>query len=336
MKWLIFGLAILAAAANETAFSAGGSEDFPSFRWNSLPDTIGERNTSVALGHHQTTPEFLISTLPEQPKQLTQLNEKRSLLPPTTRKVNCDADAAPALFASFEVPFLKPFLSGASSVAATGLTTGRLVSPAVHPSVRFLVGGERENGLGLRASYWLYDDTSLYAAPYSPSQLGIEAQTVDVEIYTRHEYEIGDLWIGGGVRYGSLRYSNVGGDTPFNPGRVDFEGVGPVLALAAKRDIGGSSYLLARTKAAVLYGDLTSNSLLVNMPAGTIQDEVMYCFECQLGYGFTAEISNDLIFAFEATLESQVLANNSLQNDYFGIGSNLGMFGPALKLELLY
>ncbi len=133
---------------------------------------------------------------------------------------------------------------------------------------------------------------------------------------------------------GQLEYSNPP-LTLYGPGIVRFEGVGPTASLNAERKLGNSGFsLFGNVRGSVLIGDIRTASLLLNIPTGSIEDEVMTIFENQLGVAWNYDLTKQLELEVRTAWETQYWANSTLEDDFYGIGTNLALMGPTVAVEL--
>jgi hypothetical protein len=89
-------------------------------------------------------------------------------------------------------------------------------------------------------------------------------------------------------------------------------------------------------RGSVLVGDLRNGSVLWNMPSGKIEDEIMTVAENQMGVAYTRTLSNNMVFELRTGWETQYWMNSTLEDDFYGIGSNLGLSGPTVAVELKF
>lgn len=238
------------------------------------------------------------------------------------------------LFGSIEITFLQPSISGAQSVFGSG--TGRLLDTDYQSGIRYVLGYVSDSGLGVRGRYWSFDNATGYAPPYAPAVFGIHVQAADAEFTMAQRLRHCDLEFSGGLRYGQLEYSNPP-LTLYGPGTVKFEGVGPTASLNAQRALGSSGIsVFGNVRGSVMLGDIQTGSVLLNIPAGSLEDEVMTVFENQLGVAWSHDLTNQLLLEVRTAWETQYWANSTLEDDFYGIGSNLALMGPTIAVELRY
>jgi hypothetical protein len=238
------------------------------------------------------------------------------------------------LFGSIEITFLQPAISGAQSVFGSG--TGRLLDTSYQTGIRYVLGYVSDSGLGVRGRYWSFDNNSDYAPPFAPAVFGIHVQAADAEVTMSQRLRHMDLDVSAGLRYGTLEYTNPP-LTLYGPGSVKFEGFGPTASINARRSLGGSGFsLFGNVRGSLMIGDIKTGSLLLNIPAGTLEDELMTVFENQLGVAWNYHLPNHMLLEVRTAWETQYWMNTTLEDDFYGIGSNLAFMGPTLGVELRY
>lgn len=238
------------------------------------------------------------------------------------------------LCGSIEITFLQPAISGAQSVFGSG--TGRLLDTSYQSGIRYVLGYVSDSGLGVRGRYWSFDNDSDYAPPFAPAVFGIHVQAADTEVTLSQRLRHWDLEVSGGLRYGKLEYTNPP-LTLYGPGTVKFEGFGPTASCNGRRSLGNSGFsLFGNVRGALMIGDINTGSLLLNIPAGSIEDEVMTVFENQLGVAWNYRLPNHMLLEVRTAWETQYWMNSTLADDFYGIGSNLALMGPTLGVELRY
>ena len=239
------------------------------------------------------------------------------------------------LFGAVEVTFLKPAFSGAAN--SVGLSTGQVIETQYQTGIRYILGYANDSGLGVRARYWSFDHSSTFAQPNpTAAKLGIAVQAADAEVTLAQVMRRWNVDVSGGLRYGKLQYSNPG-LTVFNPGTVTFEGTGPTASLGLRRGLGNSGFsLFGNARGSLMVGDIRTAAVLVNVPRGTVKDEVMTAIENQFGLAWNHQFSNHMLLEVRTAWESQYWMNSLLSDNYYGIGSNLALMGPTLGVELRY
>jgi hypothetical protein len=235
-----------------------------------------------------------------------------------------------------EVTILEPFMSGAYAVFPLDPTDGSLIDQRFLAGVRYQVGWANEAGFGIRGRYWSYFQYFTYADPYAPNQLGIDVQAADLEATTAHRLGRWDTLLAAGARYGKLGYVNKTASI-FGVGTATFEGVGPTVAVEGRRRLGGSALsLYGNVRGSALFGSINNAALFQQMPASTIQGEVMGVAENQIGLAWDRVTANGLVVEARACWETQYWMNSTLSDDVYGIGTNLGLIGPTVGLQIAY
>jgi len=238
------------------------------------------------------------------------------------------------LFGSIEITFLQPAISGAQSVFGSG--TGRLLDTSYQSGIRYVLGYVSDSGLGVRGRYWSFDNSSAYTPPYAPAVFGIHVQAADTEVTMLQRMRHWDVEVSGGLRYGKLEYTNPP-LTLYGPGTVKFEGFGPTASFNGRRCLGNSGFsLFGNVRGSLMIGDIRTASLLLTIPAGSIEDEVMTVFENQLGVAWNYDLPYHMRLEVRTAWETQYWRNSTLEDDFYGIGSNLAFMGPTLAVELRY
>lgn len=235
-----------------------------------------------------------------------------------------------------EVTILEPFMSGAYAVFPLDPTDGSLIDQQFLAGVRYQVGWANEAGFGVRGRYWSYFQYFTYADPFAPNQLGINLQAADLEATTAHRLGRWDTLLAAGARYGKLGYINNVASI-FGVGTATFEGVGPTVAVEGRRRLGGSAFsFYGNVRGSALFGSITNAALFQQMPASRIQGEVMGVAENQLGIAWDRVTQNGLVIEARACWETQYWMNPTLSDDVYGIGTNLGLIGPTVGLQIAY
>jgi hypothetical protein len=239
-----------------------------------------------------------------------------------------------------EATILQPFMSGAPSVFNLDPVSGSLIQQQYLAGVRYQVGWANEAGLGVRGRYWSYGNVFDQAEPYAAAQIGIDLQAADLEATVTQRVWKWDTLLAGGARYGKLGYTSnasLGAFPVFGIGTATFEGVGPTVALEGRRRLGASAFsLYGNVRGSALFGTIDNRSLFTSMPASKIEGEVMGVAENQLGIVWDRVLNNGLVVEARAVWETQYWMNNTLSDDSYGIGTNLGLIGPTIGLLLCY
>ena len=245
-------------------------------------------------------------------------------------------DSAGHLFGSIEVTLLRPRVSGAIG-AFSYRNGGRLLSNEFDSGIRYVLGYRSASGLGIRGRYWSYDHDLMFQAPFAPARMTVDTQAADLEITFLQKRSTWELDLFTGLRYGKLRYHS---DTlgAFGVGEAYFEGLGPTIGADARRYLGTSGFsVFGNIRGSVLFGEIRNQSLLLNIPAGAVSSEVATTIEHQLGVAWSTPLGQSSAeLELRTAWETQYWMNETLSDDAFGIGSNLGFMGPTFAVELRY
>lgn len=273
--------------------------------------------------------------------ELQELRHRPVYDPYTTleQRLRTQDEGTGGLFGTIEVTFLRPHLAGSPSFFASAGAASRFIDSDYQTNARYQLGYKSDTGVGVRGRYWSYDHDFSYIPPWAPGEYRIQLSATDLEMTLDQRLRHFDLEVSAGLRYGKLTYSN-GTPTLFGligVGQVTFEGIGPTASIGGRRALGNTGLsLFGNVRGSVLVGDLRNGAVLWNMPAGSIEDEVMTVAENQLGVGYTRTLSNDMVFELRTAWETQYWLNSTLEDDFYGIGSNLGLSGPTIAVELKF
>jgi len=230
-----------------------------------------------------------------------------------------------SVYAGYEATILRPYLS--SNPTPSGYDNGYGVGH------RFTLGGENDNGVGVRMRYWLFNHGHAFEPPV-PGTANIDMDVLDLEATLRGQLCNTDLLLSGGVRYGRLGLS-------YGAPEIYFEGTGPTVSLQASHDVGSRGLsLIGNLRGSLLIGEIHDNGIPVipKGPGGQIDDEITTVLESQLGVGWTrcgrlGELS------IRALWETQFWLNDTLANPYTtapgGIGSNLALSGLTVGVQVV-
>lgn len=276
-----------------------------------------------------------------------------------------------------EAAFLQPQL-GALSVTLD-------VDPDVTPTFDYLatprvwLAYENCEGLGVRAAYWRFDSDASLEWPNDiqintlfgtdiadvnvtdyAAYVGLEAQTIDLEMTQRGHFCGWQLLVAGGVRYGKMRTDTAldatfvsvanAGVSGFDWGGfvadslMEFEGAGPTVALDVRRPLGSRGFgLVGGVRASWLFGntDHSSRSLyelyehpdvLVDSDGFELNakanDHMMQIYSAQLGVEWCRRVMGGQLVAralWEAQAWELAPLANLLQQD-------VGFSGPTVSL----
>jgi hypothetical protein len=226
-------------------------------------------------------------------------------------------------------------------------------------------------GLGIRGRWWYYDHSSTgnftingLAAGAAAEGFAIDlATTLDTNLYVNSidleatqdgRFHNWDIQLAGGVRYAEVEYGLNGRafgtiqdidplppppPEPFDIGlstSTEFEGVGPTVALAARRPlryVDGLAFLM-NFRTAFLFGDTDATFATTLFPdpiSINAQEHVMQVWEVQIGFDYGRGLQNGARLFGGAYLEAQVWE----WSNPVGLGnSDLGFFGPTFTVGI--
>lgn len=209
-------------------------------------------------------------------------------------------------YAGVDIPVLKPHL-GALGVSVLGTDVGITPSYDYNVGPRLWLGWDNAEGLGVRVRYFTFDANAAQS---------LEAQTFDVEA-TQRGY-LGNLHfqLAGGFRYAKMETglglpgTMFGGEIPFSGGiGMDFEGVGPTVAIDVRRPFGSHGLaLLGGARSSWMYGqtDIHLTGDLGSIPVGIYADDhMMQINELSLGIEWSRSFERGGKVAVAALWEAQ-------------------------------
>ncbi len=210
----------------------------------------------------------------------------------------CGCGAPPAaFFVAFESTFLKPryennvaFTVTESDAAATFESiTDTEFDYDLEFSPRVFIGWRRDDGVGLRATWWRFEEAASLAAANPPANgfgsithpdfggvdissvdptdtfaagADLTAYTIDLEATKETRFYGWDVGVAGGVRYAYAEQGYIAQLTDQNQlllGSIDFrqqiEGFGPTLSLSAARELAYRIDVFCRGRGSILFGD---------------------------------------------------------------------------------
>lgn len=236
-------------------------------------------------------------------------------------------------YASTEVSFLRPYLSGARSSSTS--TGGKWIDPSYATSPRFTLGIRGESGLGLQVRYTGYNHGADLANVFGGGGFGVKLDSLETEITLRERFRKWDLDLGAGIRWG--QYSITGDGVVTFPGRLTYKGIGPTFSVNGRRPLGDSRFsLLANFRGGLLLGEIHNTHPARGLAIGGVEDEIAIALENQIGLAWSRPIFNDAILEFRGVWETQFWLNETISDDVYGIGTNLGLSGPSVAVEIRY
>jgi hypothetical protein len=180
----------------------------------------------------------------------------------------------------------------------------------------------------------------------------LRINSIDLEATQDGEFHNWDFQIAGGVRYAKIDYDLFGGVTgtieepigelPANFEEFDhtvsvfseFEGVGPTIAMGARRPLLFADGLafLTNLRLAFLFGDSTASLAFDDVATNSIDfQELVQVWEVQVGFEYSRQLASGARLFGSAFLEAQVWE----WGVPLGIsGSDLGFFGPTVGVGI--
>lgn len=257
------------------------------------------------------------------------------------------------LYAGFELAILQPHLGNLS--AGTDFGNFRLAPKfESEASPRIWLGAYNCDGFGGRVRYWQFDHDAtgesvlgdLFDFVVFPADgtfsLDLNVQAVDFEMTQSGTFCSWDLEVAGGIRYGKLELganvvSEFRGNRRLDGLKVGFEGVGPTVAMAARRPIGCRGLAVyGNARGSLLYGDsgLDGRGSLAG-PLASLDIEadqhMMQVWEFQIGTEFTRTTRRGSTIALRGALEGQAWEWAPVLGL---LGADIGFFGPTVAFEV--
>lgn len=132
-------------------------------------------------------------------------------------------------------------------------------------------------------------------------QTSLDVDAFDFELTQRGNFGYWNLMGSAGLRYAEAEMMNININFPaigaFIGGRagVEFEGIGPTLALEGRRPVADTGVnLVAAGRAAILWGDVDTYSPFRNTNLFTLRDDTIQVWEFQLGVEYAHTFGNGL------------------------------------------
>ncbi len=257
-------------------------------------------------------------------------------------------------YAGVDLTVLKPHLGT--------LGAGILVYPEVdvtpgfdyEAAPRIWLGWDNADGLGIRARYFTFDAGATQTPPanHPPLALGalelqgtyawLEAQTLDFEATQRGGLGQLQFQLAGGFRYAKMEtgvgaFGTLANLLPLAAGvGMDFEGVGPTVAVDFRRPFGSRGLaLVGSARSSWMYGetDLGLTGVLAGFPAGVYADDhLMQINELSLGVEWSRCLARGGKVTLAALWESQAWEWAPVAGL---IHQDIGLTGPTVSLSYL-
>jgi hypothetical protein len=257
-------------------------------------------------------------------------------------------------YVGFELPVLKPHMG------TLGADLGIFNHPPVdvtpshdyQASPRIYLGWDNAEGLGVRARYWTFDSDATLAfpqdgnhnffGPISGTQSWLGADTFDFEATQRGCLGHLQFQLAGGFRYANMEtgvgiYSDVVAPTQQMAGiDMDFEGVGPTVAIDIRRPFGNRGLaLVGSARSSWMYGetDITGAGILDQLPVGVYADDhLMQINELSLGIEWSRCLARGGKVSVAALWESQAWEWAPVAGL---IHQDIGLTGPTFTVSYI-
>lgn len=237
-----------------------------------------------------------------------------------TNSVGCSST-----YAGFELAVLKAHV-GAIGISVPPIPLNASITGPFDYDVapRVYLGHELASGLGIRATYFHFDDRG------NPSQLGIttglELQSFDLEATNRTKFFGTELLVSGGVRYAQLQQD-------YQQTLVwESEGVGLTMSAQLTRDIGRTNLdLFAGGRGSIL---MTDNEIgIPGLLVLTNDESTMKIWEGRIGVRHNFAFSNGANLISEVAMETQNWDSAAIAGI---IGNDISLIGPAFRMTLSF
>lgn len=281
--------------------------------------------------------------LAEQAQRIQQLETHLASLDDKTKlhADGCDddcCDICPGVIGGAELTFLKAHSNALAIVAPVGPAATLVPEYDYQVAPRTWLGYQFAGGLGLRATWWGYDQglpPGGIAAGF-----GLEATTVDLEVTDSISLGKWDLLASGGLRYARMRQDIGPSILATIPLSRDFEGLGGTFALSVRRGLCGTNLaLIGSARGSLVFGDsfdnITTSGPLGDGPFGDDlvgTQRTLGIFEMRLGVEWSRELSNGARFYTQTVYEAQYWQSAQL---FDGLGGmDVGFTGVAANIGL--
>ncbi len=216
-------------------------------------------------------------------------------------------------YVGVDLPVLKPHMGTLGGYFFDHPAVDITPSHDFQVSPRIYLGFDNAEGLGVRARYWTFDSDAELAFPtdgahdfdfdFGPGEVSVlgtqswlSADTLDLEATQRGCLGHFQFQLAGGFRYAKMEtgvgiygdYEVDDTDTPYTAGiDMDFEGVGPTIAIDVRRPFGSRGLaLVGNARSSWMFGktDINGAGVLDAFPVGIYADDhMMQINEVSLG-----------------------------------------------------
>ena len=259
--------------------------------------------------------------------------------------MGCGGCRTSGIIAGVEMPLLQAHYGACSlDMASQGLAMPQLTPSFNHEATpRFWLGLKSCDGLAMRLRYWQYDHSA--SAVDVPNQyyvaMGLEAENLDFEIAQTGHFCNWDFEIAGGARWAKIAdaiYLDDDGD--WAAWAREFEGGGPMFAVAVRRQLGiGNLALVGNFRASLIYGD-TDLALSYDfdedaddITAG-VGDHLVEIYEIQVGAEWSRMMCGGYRVAGRVVLEAQAWELAPGPGPLGLFDTNIGFVGPSFALAI--
>ena len=186
--------------------------------------------------------------------------------------------ADPGYFASAELLLLAPKVNSTGfeqvfyeGVDFTSVEVEGDFDDGLEAGYRIVAGKESCDGFGVQFRYFHFDQNIGYDGLWDAGagtvsvigDVGVQAMAFDAEVFQRGKFRSWDTVLSGGLRYGSVEYNQPANFFNGIPAVVfagatglEFDGVGPTLALTGERELGYGLSIVGRARVALLFGEI--------------------------------------------------------------------------------
>jgi hypothetical protein len=249
-------------------------------------------------------------------------------------------------YVGFDLPVLKPHMGtlGAEFLGHPAVD----VTPDhdFQASPRIYMGWDNAEGLGVRARYWTFDSDATLAFPQdgnhdffgpdSGTQSWLGADTFDFEATQRGCLGNLQFQLAGGFRYANME-TGVG---IFGAGQtaginMDFEGVGPTVAIDVRRPFGSRGLaLVGSARSSWMYGetDISGAGAFAGPVAVYADDHMMQINELSLGVEWSRCLARGGKVSVAALWESQAWEWAPVAGL---IHQDIGLTGPTFTVSYM-
>lgn len=257
----------------------------------------------------------------------------------------CQGCRSSGIIAGVEMPLLQAHYGACSlDLPDQGLLLPQFTPTFDHETTpRFWLGLKSCDGLALRIRYWQYDHSAsaVDAGPPYVVEAGLQAADLDFEVAQSGYFCNWEFEIAGGARWAKiaddLDINDRGNLASWNR---DFEGGGPMFAVAVRRQLGiGGLALVGNFRASLIYGDtylaLSDDVLDVTEDIrATVNDHLVEIYEIQVGAEWSKVTCSGYRVAGRVVLEGQAWELAPGPGPLGLFDTNIGFVGPSFSLAI--